>query len=227
MAVEKGTVGAYVLDGSKLASLGDDTPIKLNQADVDRIGSIIATDRPAKLSQGAIYLGDSATSPQIGDMKIGFKRTDLSKASFVGKQNGETLVAYTTSNGRDIFLSAAGEQDAQSMFKEAQSENAIITWLIRAGGLLAIFIGFQMMFAFFGVIGDIVPFIGSIVRGGTSLISLILTVIIGPVTIAIGWFAYRPILAASIIAVGVILAFLLSRMRRRQVSAAAAPTTAT
>jgi hypothetical protein len=226
VTVETANVGAYTLDGSAVANLGDQKTIPLTQADVDRIAGNIATSRPVRLNQGGIYVGTSVTSPQIGDLRIHFERTDLAEASFVGRQQGDAVVAYKTSNGRDVFLSAAGKKDAAAMFEQAQTENTIITWIIRVAGLIGIFIGFQLFFGLFGVIGDVIPFIGSLLRGGTAIIALVLTLIIGPITIAIGWIAYRPLLAFAIIGGGIALAALIIFLRRRGTTAAAPATVA-
>ena len=214
-AVDTATVGAFSMNGDKVANLGDETQIKLTNDDVSRIAGTIATSQPAKLNQGDIYLGQSVTAPQIGDMKIRFERIDLKQASFVGKQKGDTLEPYQSSNGRDIFLSAAGDKDAPAMFKQAQDENTMITWLIRAGGLLGLFIGFKLTMMIFSVLGDIIPFIGSLIGGGTTILALVFTLIVGPVVIAIGWFAYRPLLAIAIIGGGVLLAVGFAYLRRK------------
>jgi hypothetical protein len=107
------------------------------------------------------------------------------------------------------------------MFKQAQRENTIITWLIRAGGLLGLFIGFKLMTMILPVLGDVIPFIGSIVGFGTTLLALIFTLIVGPVVIAIGWFAYRPLLSIAIIGVGILLAVAFIYFRRKSLPAAA------
>lgn len=222
-AVDSAAVGAFTMTGDTVADLGSETQIKLTGDDVSRIAVAISTDKPAKLNQGDIYLGNSATAPQVGDMKIRFARVDLKEASFVGKQNGDTLEAYMSSNGREIFLSAPGNKDAAAMFKQAQDENTIITWLIRAGGLLGLFIGFKLSMMIFSVLGDVIPFIGSLIGAGTTVISLVLTLIIGPVVIAIGWFAYRPLLAVIIIGVGVVLAVGFAYLRRKPATTATQP----
>lgn len=224
VTVQTANVGAFVLDGSSVANLGDQKTIPLTQVDADRMAGNIATTRPLRLNQGGIYIGTSSTSPQVGDLKIRFERTDLSEASFIGKQERDTITGYTATNGREIFLSAAGKKDAAAMFEQAQTENTIITWVIRIAGLLGIFVGFQLFFGLFGAIGDVIPFIGSLLRGGTAIIALILTLIIGPITIAIGWIAYRPILAFAIIGVGILIAVALIFLRRRSAPAASGET---
>ena len=221
--VTEAEVGAFRIDGERVAALGSEQPVMLNEADAERLSGKIATTRPVRINQGELYVGTSVSSPQVGDMRIKFSRTDLGEASFVGAQKGKTIEPYKTSNGRTIFLSAAGEKDASMMFDSAQSANTMMTWLIRAGGLLAIFIGFTMLFGILGVIGDVIPFVGSIVRGGTTVVALILTLVIGPIVIAIGWFTYRPLIAAAIIGAGLLMAIGLAFLRRKKAASVDGP----
>jgi hypothetical protein len=219
--IDSATVGAFTLEGSRVASLGDETQIRLSDADASRIVATIATDEPISLNQGDLYIGQSATAPRIGDTKIRFERVDLAEASFVAAQKGDRLELFRSSNGRMLFLSAAGKKDAAAMFEQAQAENTMITWAIRAGGLLGLFIGFKLTMMIFSVLGDLVPFIGSLIGGGTSIIALVLTLIVGPVVIAIGWFAYRPVLAICIIGAGLLLAAGFAYLKRRSAPAVA------
>jgi hypothetical protein len=218
--VDQAGLGAFRITGDQAADLGDSSKIALTAADAERINSDLATDSPAKLNQGGLYIGRSASSPQIGDMRVTFERIDLKEASFVGRQKGDEILPYKTSNGREIFLSEAGRRDAAAMFDHAQTENTIITWIIRAAGMLGLLIGFNLLFGLFSIIADILPFVGSIVGFGTGLIALILTLIIGPTVIAIGWFAYRPLLALAIIGGGVAIAFGIGYLRRKSAPAA-------
>ena len=113
------------------------------------------------------------------------------------------------------------------MFEAAQSENTLITWLIRFGGLLGMFIGFVIMLSILGIIADVIPFVGSIVGFGTSIIAGILTLILGPMIIAIAWIAYRPVLAIIVVAIGILLAAVLIYLRRNKAVAAPTASTAT
>lgn len=212
--VEKATVGAFTLDGSDVATLGSSKRIPLGgeQATVFQT-SLGMNVRP---QNGELYAGSDPSSPVIGDLRIRYERIDLAEASFVGGQRGDTLTGFTVSNGREIFLSAAGKQTAAEMFETAQTENNIITWIVRVGGLIGMFVGFACILSIFGVIGDVIPFIGSIVSFGTTLMAAVATLILGPIVIAIGWITYRPILAISIIVGGIVLAFLFIRLRRKQ-----------
>ena len=223
--VAKANVGAFQVAGDKLASLGESKQLNLTAADAEAFQSGIATNLPIAVNAGTIYVGQSVSNPQVGDMKISYERTDISQASFVAAQHNGGLADYKTSNGNSIFLSAAGDQSAAKMFETAQTENTIFTWMIRIGGLFGIFIGFVMTFSILGIIGDVIPFVGSIIRFGTSMVAFLLTVVIGPLVIAIAWFAYRPLLSLGILAVAAVIVGAILYFRRGK--SAATETTAT
>jgi hypothetical protein len=67
-----------------------------------------------------------------------------------------------------------------------------------------------------------VPFIGSIVRFGTTAVALVLTLLLGPTVIAIAWIAYRPLVAVTVLALGVALAAGILYLRRGKASVPAA-----
>jgi hypothetical protein len=222
--VDAAHVGAFSVPAGMVADIGQRTTVSLTDADAAEAASRLSANRPVKRDGQGLYVGQSSTSPEVGDLKISFERIDAREASFVGKQGGDALTAYVSKNGRDIFLSAAGDADAASMFRSAQSENTAITWILRLVGLVVMFIGFVLVFAIFGVLADIIPFVGSIVSFGTSLFAFVLTLLLGAVVIAIGWVAYRPLVAIGILAAAAVVAYLLVRRRRSAVAVRPAST---
>lgn len=221
--VANAQVGAFQIAGKKLAALGDAVPLGITAAQTELFRQEIATDRPVQANAGIIYVGESGSSPQIGDMKISYSRTDVSRASIVAAQRGTMLADYQTSNGERIFLTASGDQSAADMFATAQTENTIFTWLIRFGGLLGVYAGFVMTFSILGIIGDVIPFVGSLVRFGTSIVAFLLTLVIGPTVIAIAWFAYRPHLSIGILCGAAIIFAAVFFLRRAKVAAQPTP----
>jgi hypothetical protein len=222
--VDAAHVGAFSVPAGMVADIGQRTTVSLTDADAAEAASRLSANRPVKRDGQGLYVGQSSTSPEVGDLKISFERIDAREASFVGKQGGDALTAYVSKNGRDIFLSAAGDADAASMFRSAQSENTAITWILRLVGLVVMFIGFVLVFAIFGVLADIIPFVGSIVSFGTSLFAFVLTLLLGAVVIAIGWVAYRPLVAIGILAAAAVVAYLLVRRRSSAVAVRPAST---
>lgn len=204
--VPDATIGGFTVSGDAVANLGDSKKIQLTDEDAVRFADYLGSDMAVERRNGDLYAGSDPSRPQVGDMRISYARADLKEASFVAAQQGAVLLPYTTTNGHEVFLRAAGLVPAEQMFKQAQDENVVITWLLRVVGLVCMLIGFGLFLSILGVIADFVPFFGSIVGFGTGLIALVLTLVLGPVVIAIGWFAYRPLLALSIIAGGALIA---------------------
>ena len=223
-AVDSAKVGAFAVAGENVAGLGKETDLRLTEEDADRARQVLSGT--IQLDRAGFYVGSNPSQPQVGDLRIRYSREDLSEASFAAAQSGGWLKPFTASNGREIFLSASGKVTAAEMFDAAQAENTMIMWLIRIGGLIALFVGFSLFFSILGVIADVVPIAGSLVHFGTGMIALVLTVLVGPLVIAIGWFAYRPLLSLGLLLVGGLVAFAVVWLRRRsagRANPAAAP----
>jgi hypothetical protein len=99
------------------------------------------------------------------------------------------------------------------MFKQAESENAILTWVIRGAALIAMWIGFALALSPLSVLASVIPFLGSLVGAGAGLMSFVLTLGLGSLMIAIAWFSVRPLMAIGIVVAGLVAAFLVSRLR--------------
>jgi len=217
------SVGAFRLDGGEVAGLGARAPVRPDAEAPARIARAVGAGRPASLAGDGVYVGFSPSSPQIGDLRIAFARGDLKELSAVGAQSGDGLKPWTSSNGRAIFLTKAGIAPAAELFADAVSANTVLTWILRVVGLVLMFIGFSLTFAILGVIGDIIPFVGTLVRTGTGLIALLLTALLGSVTIAIGWIFYRPLIGLAILVVGLAVAFVAGRLGLKKGAAATPP----
>ncbi|MBW8300661.1 MAG: TMEM43 family protein [Hydrogenophaga sp.] len=225
-AVESAKVGAFAVSGENVAGLGKQTDLKLTEEDAARAEQVLSGT--VQLDRGGFYVGLNPAQPRVGDLRIQYSRADLSEASFVAAQSDGWLKPFTASNGREIFLSESGKASAAEMFDAAQAENTMIMWLIRVGGMIGLMVGFSLFFSILGVIADVVPIAGSLVRFGTGMIAFVLTVLVGPLVIAIGWFAYRPLLSLGLLVVGGLIAFGVVWFRRRSVGRASptAPSTA-
>lgn len=218
-AVPSATIGAFSVDGRAVARLGAERPVPLTAIEANRLGEAVALGKPVSTIGGQAVFSFDPQNPAVGDIRIRFERSDISEASFVGAQRGTGLTPYRTTNGRDLFLSEGGLVDAAAMFDAAQSENTIVTWAVRVG----LFVGFAFILSILGVIADVVPFLGSLVRFGTTAIALVFTLLIGPAVIAVAWIAYRPLLAIAVLAAGIALAAGILYLRRGKAAPAAAP----
>ena len=217
-AARAGTVGQIVIPGDRLAGLGDERALPLTGRYLDTIASALNDGRAVRLSGGAVHVGADPANPQVGDLRISFETSAVEVVSAVGTIDGGRLGSFTTSNGVSIGMIEAGAKPAAAMFEAAQSANTALTWGLRLAGLAAMLIGFRMIFAIAGVIGDVLPFVGDVLRFATGFAALGLTAVAGFLTIGTAWIWYRPLLGWSIIAIGAGLAiafFALGKRRAR------------
>lgn len=200
------TLGAFTLNDSLIGSISNYEKLTLDEAIKETLSE--EWREKAQVQGNTVHIGNT-TSPEIGDMRIEFEIVRPSEVSVIAKQSGASFSPYKTEVGKTIELLSVGEVSAEQMFEAEQTKNTILTWVLRFLGFLLIFIGFKMILQPLVVLGDVVPFIGSIINFGTGLISGILAFSISLIVIAISWFAHRPLLAGILIlvAVGAVFAF--------------------
>ena len=157
---------------------------------------------------------DFAGAPRIGDLRVSFRHVPNHTVSIVAKQTGTRLGPYTTKNGA-VELLSDGERTAEEMFTSAKSANKMFAWLLRLVGFLVMLSGVRMVLGPLETLADVVPFIGRIVGFGTGIVAALVAVPCTLVTIAIAWFAYRPVLGISLLVAAVAAVVLIGRRGRR------------
>ena len=222
--IPDGKLVAFDLDTPVLDRIEGDKDYSLASSQAAAIKAAYTGTKPLNVVDGKIYLGADTSSPALGDYRIGYELAPLGVVSIVARQAGSRFEPYQTVAGDQLLMVDTGDVPAAKMFADAVSENTVITWLLRAAGLLLLTIGFALFLSPIGVILDVIPFLGSIARMGTGIIAFFLAILVGTVTIAIAWFWYRPVLAAGILAAGVIAAaavYYIGRSRKPAATVAA------
>ncbi|TPJ90709.1 hypothetical protein FJ434_06855 [Mesorhizobium sp. B2-5-13] len=204
--IPQGKLGAFDLDTPVLDRIDGDKGLSLSASQSAAIKAAYTGTKPLSILDGKIYLGSDNTTPALGDYRIGYELAPLGVVSIVARQAGSRFEPYQTQAGDALLMVDTGSVPADKMFAEAVSANTLITWLLRVAGLLLLTIGFALFLSPIGVILDVIPFLGSMARMGTGIIAFFLAILVGATTIAIAWFWYRPVLAAAILAVGVVAA---------------------
>ncbi|EIC19358.1 TMEM43 family protein [Thiorhodovibrio frisius] len=208
-------VGAFRLSRDQLASLSNFNPVDLNDATPG-----LTLPAGAELSGSEIYLGQNPGAPEIGDARIQFAAVTPQDISLVAVQKGNSFVPYQASNGNEVSLLESGTYSAQEMFQKAQDSNRQLTWILRLVGVVAMFIGFTMLFGTLRVLAAVVPMFGRLVGGAIGLVAGILTATISLVTIALAWIFYRPLLGGGMLVLGLALLFGLKRAGKAKAPAA-------
>lgn len=202
--------GAFRLNERQIARIGGarDYAFATNYvcplASAQRVGNTLYIPGRASASTNA---RDVASAPQIGDMRVSFSVVYPHEISLVAKQFGDTFTAYVAKNGKKIDLLADGVRDSAEMFAAARRNNAIVTWLIRLGGFLLMYIGLSAILKPLSVIGDLVPFVGTIIGMGAGFVAGTVALVCALVTIAVAWIFYRPILGILLLAAAGALAW--------------------
>ncbi len=179
----------------------------------------------AQLHNGGFYLGENPSSPQVGDVQIKFEIVPMQEVSVIAQQVGNSLAPYQAKAGGTIELLETGTKSADAMFEKAQSDNTILTWMLRAGGFFLMFIGLNMLFKVFSVLADVVPFFGNIVGAGTGIISFLIAGVLSLITVAVAWIVFRPLLGIILLAgaIGLVVLVIVKMGRAKQQAAMPPP----
>lgn len=161
------------------------------------------------------YLGDSPSAPEIGDMDVSFYIVGPAVVSVIARQINNSFEPFRAKAGGEIYMLEYGTQSAQAMIDQAQQDNKILTWILRAVGLVLMFFGLRVMLNVISVIADVLPALGTLAGIGLSLASFLVTVVLSMTTIGIAWVFYRPLLGVSLLAIaGLALYLIRSRMKK-------------
>lgn len=170
-----------------------------------------------QVSPREIYYGANSATPQVGDKRVRFEVVSPSMISVMGEYNAGKLITHTTENESTISLLENGDVSAEEMILSAERTNTLITWGLRVLGIFLLYAGFSMILAPLVIIAKVIPFVSRIVGFGTGIIAFLLAMIVGPLVIAIAWFAARPLVSGIVLAVaGLIIGAILYMKKQKK-----------
>ena len=165
---------------------------------------------------------DVATQTRIGDMRVTFSVIYPHDVSIIAKQKGDSFIDYTAKNGKKLNYLEDGIEDAAAMFETARTNNAIITWLIRIGGFLMMFIGLSMVFKPLSVLADVLPILGDLVEMGMGFVAGVIAFVCAIITIAVAWIFFRPVLGIILLVIaGALIGLLVKKLMAAKAAKAA------
>lgn len=210
-------IGAFGLGRDVLDLLDASEPASAPDEVLGRARSLLGAR--AMVAQGGVFAGANPDSPAVGDIRVTWKAVPLTDVSVIGRQTQSKITPYVARNGNELLLAEIGTIDAKLMFKHGAEENSFLTWVLRLVGFVMMFIGFSAMLSLFGVLADVIPFLGNLVGAGTSLLALLFTLVLAPVIMAIAWIVYRPLVGIAILVVGGAIAYGLHVLARSRAAA--------
>lgn len=208
------TLGQFKLTAQIIEKISGDEPLDATQ---ERLSKISDDLKPKlKIDGDHFYLGEDPAAPQIGDEKISFTVLRPGTLSVVAAQTKQSFTPYVTRNEREIELVEAGNVSASQMFAHAQAANRTLTWILRAAGFAAMFLGGMLVLGPLSAFARILPFLGSLVEIGFAIVAFLLSAIVSLLVIAIAWIVYRPVMGAILIIVAIGCVVLLKRLHSRR-----------
>jgi hypothetical protein len=210
------TLGNFRLDAALLTLLPTSTPLQLDPQSADSLKARLSN---AQIFDGKIYLGANPDSPKVGDYQISYVYAALGPVSVIGRQAGSGIAQYQTKAGDRLLMATLGLQSAADMFKQAETENTILTWVLRLVGILVMWLGAFLFLRPLVVVADVVPLIGSVLGAGAGLVALAFTMMGAGIVIALAWLWYRPLVALAALAAGAVAAIALHRMAASRAAA--------
>ncbi len=219
-------IGAYRLSTALRDDMRQWEPVQLNQSDV--LGPISEEQRTNYVVSGSQILWSKhgqpqPDSPQIGDLRIEFKRVVPATVSLVAQQRGSSFGDFRTSNGEAISRLYMGELNAADVMLRLVSENNVLAWILRIVGVVLSILGFSLTLRPISSMVSFLPFVGNLTQGLLFVVAMLLGLILSSTTIAISWIAVRPLLGIGLLALAAMGLAAILRIRKNNPTKADLP----
>lgn len=220
-------VGAHKLSAEQIGKLNETVDFPVDSSMTEKLPQNLKSN--VKVSGGKFFWGADAASPAIGDIRVHYQVVKPSAVSLAAVQTGDSFAPFQASAGDQILLVQSGLHTAAEMFKKAQDENSMMTWILRAIGFFLMFMGIFLVFRPIAVFADVIPLFGTMLGAGIGFFAFLVAAALSFLTIAVAWVFVRPLIGGSLLVVAIGAIYWLIRMgqRKKAARAALAPAMAT
>ena len=197
--------GGYALPPFIISSISGSAPatVNLNADEIAQWEKTFPPDNTAAqrvhVKDNRVYFGKSATTPEIGDVRITLTKTVPADISIIAGVAGSTFEPYISSSGKAVSEVAMGTVSAEKMFAGAHSSNMIITWFFRIIGIFLVIGGLKAMFNILPTLFQVLPFLGNIVDAGVGLVCWVFGGAWSLIIMSVAWLFYRPMVGIPLL----------------------------
>jgi len=96
---------------------------------------------------GAKEPAPDPTKPEIGDLRISFEVVRPAEVSVMARQIDDTFEPWQSSEGGSVDKLMAGVVSPENMIGAMESQNTVLTWILRGVGFLLMFFGLALVFS--------------------------------------------------------------------------------
>jgi hypothetical protein len=205
------TLGTVVLDRVFVDQIQQQTPVTVTPTQLAAINAQ-RTGTPFSLQAGGLTTTQGKQA-QIGDLIVRFNTIEPQTVSVMGQLQGTQLQAFNAPTGA-IELLSYGRVSASAMIQRALERNTVLTWLIRLGLFIALWVGLMCLIGPLRVVLGVIPFLGAVANLALGLAALILALVVSLVAIGVAWMAYRPALAGALFLAGLVIVLVIGHLKR-------------
>lgn len=218
-AARDATLGAFRPGPAALERLPARQELRVDDSHAGKLRAKLGPS-PVQVADGRIYLGADPAHPRVGDLRVSHHIAPTGPVSLIGRQANDDIAEYQTKAGDRLLMAATGLVPAADMFKQAEFENRVLTWLLRLVGAVFMWVGWFLILRPIAVVGDVVPLIGGVLEAGAGIAALLLTVVLAPFVVALAWLWHRPLLSLGLVAGAAAAAYGVRLLARRKAARA-------
>ena len=204
LGADDAKLGAFRLGAETLAALQRNPPTEGVKSDLPPGFQSVRLEKPPSGfifdRTGALYQGKDPQAPVIGDVRVRYAGVPTGQTvTVVARQSDDGFTDYPIARNTSLLLAAVGGYSAETLLDREANAQATLTWLLRLGGVVIMWIGFMLLLGPFATLVSVVPFLGTLAEGLTADIAFVLALILGCVTIAVAWLFVHPLVSVAMI----------------------------
>ena len=198
----------FNIESKKLnAKTGTMGEFKINETQTERIKasetfSELPQNETYKIAGTEYYSGKDINNPEIGDIRISYTYAPSgAKISVIGLQREDKTITPMQMKNGSIYMQYDGLLTQDEIINKFKKHNSIMTNILRVVGFLLMFFALNLMVDPIITVLKVIPFLSHITSFISTGILFVVALVLSLLTIAIAWFANRPLLSIALIAV--------------------------
>lgn len=201
-------VGAFELSGAQIDGLETESTVEIED--------------DAKLPKGykisANFITNSANlnNPKIGDVRISFMYNDYEDVSVLAVQRDNSFGDFQSKVEKSVNRVEEGKLTGAQMVSNLESENNMLKWMLRGGGLILLVVGYIALLNPIATLTSFIPILGSLVGGVLSLIGFLVGLVHSLIVISLAWIRFRPLVGIGLLAIAIVLIFFIRNIAKNK-----------
>ena len=192
----------FYADSAKLGAF-DLTPDQIKRIIPEKEITDLPQNQKYSIENGKYFSGKDIQEPNIGDVLISYSYAPSgTNISFIGKQESNHIMPFSYQK-RSNYVQYNGSLDKEAIIEKYKHENHVLTMALRFVGWLLMFFGLKLLTSPLELLFGFIPIFGKIASNISTFVAMLISLVLSLITIAIAWFAYRPIVSIILIVVSV------------------------